>query len=149
MKTIEERLESMVIAQVRTADALERIATALEASTAYVIGTRGGGQDASKDAPAASPAKEKAQKKDKPAPAAEPTPAIADLGGGQPATVEYTIDDVSNALRNVIAKEGGKQTKAIELMTKHGANKQKPLIKDIKAENYAALMADVAAFIGV
>lgn len=156
-KSIEQRMEQMVIAQVRTAEAsermavaLERMATAQEATAAYVIGTRGGQTDASKAATTASPVKEKAPKKDKPAPEAEPAPAIADLGGGaEPSAVEYSAEDVANGLRNVIAKENGKQTKAMELIVKYGGNKNKPLIKDIKAENYSAIMADIAAFIGV
>ena len=150
MKTIEERLEQMVNAQVRTADASERMAVALErmaaaqeASTAYVIGTRGPvapATDAPKAAPATPTTAAPKAKKEKPAPAPEAAPAIGDLSGGEAA--QYTYEDVAAALRSVIAKDGQKQTKAIELMVKYGANKQKPLVKDIKEENYAALIEE-------
>lgn len=145
MATIEDRLEQMVIAQVRTADALERIAKIMSDRVAD-----------KKPSPALenTPVEPLVGKKEKPIkkkeePQAEVAPAISDLGQPEPVAQSYTHDDVAMALRNCIAKEGGKQTKAIELMVKYGASKAKPLVKDVKPENYAALIADVAAFIEV
>ena len=53
----------------------------------------------------------------------------------------FTQDQVRDALRAFMKVQGKEPTMAV--MIKYGADKVKPLLPQIKAENYAALMKEI------
>ena len=60
------------------------------------------------------------------------------LGDAAP---KITLDQVKDALRAHMRKNGAEVTKA--LMIKHGANAAKPVVTSIPEANYAALMKEL------
>ena len=79
----------------------------------------------------------KKKKKETPAPASQA--GIEDmLGDGAP---KITLDQVKDALRGHMTKNGAEVTKA--LMIKHGANAAKPVVTSIPEANYPALMKEL------
>ena len=101
---------------------LERIAVALETLVALAQ---------------ASEAPEKKKKKTE-AVAAVATGIEDMLGDG---AVKITLDQVKDALRAHMTKNGAEVTKA--LMIKHGANAAKPVVTSIPEANYPALMKEL------
>lgn len=139
MKTLDEQLNILIDAQIRTAQALERMAACQEAQLNYMKKFR---ETVCDEAPAPDvvmqePVKAKAVKKVKP----EVTPVVEE------AKPVHTVEEVGIVLRKIIAKQGGKHTKAAEIMAKYGASSQKPLIRDIKPEKYADLILEAETFL--
>jgi 3-oxoacyl-(acyl-carrier-protein) synthase len=107
-------LESLLAATERQADALERIAAAMEAYA---------GAETTEPAEA-----------EEPTPPPAPAPKTAGKGGGKKAPA-VTLDEVKAKLRTVVADLG--QPKVVEIIKAHGASN----VKDLDASVYAAVIA--------
>lgn len=125
----------------RIAASLERIAKVMEAN-AQVVET---------SAPVAAVVPTtKSAKKEKAASVVSEVktePQVAVDLGETAAVPTYTLEQVADGLRQVIAKDKNSNIKAIELMCKYGASAVKPMVKDIKPSNFTALMADINAYL--
>ena len=90
----------------------------------------------------AMPAEEGKKKKKTEAVAAVATGIEDMLGDGAAKPEEkITLDQVKDALRGHMTKNGAEVTKA--LMIKHGANAAKPVVTSIPEANYPALMKEL------
>ena len=122
----------------RIASALERIANVVERTNTKT--------EAVEALPVKTAKKEKAVTPVEPPQApAEPPPAPdVDFGGDEK---KVTLEQVADGLRKVIKKDNNLNTQAIKFMVKYGANAVKPMVKDIKPENYADLLAEITAYL--